>query len=140
MILKQEFIHMVNHMGLEDAELALAEIVWNKAERAMQGKPVQQAALLHRDVFNVPDQHELTQAELQALTDGLAGILAHEQEVLQNFKRRIDVLWRKSEPKNKETQGYFDAMNYLRNEQRKLKRDHAKLSRIQYKLKRQQGK
>ena len=141
MLLKSEFSHMVNHLGLEDGELSLAEIVWEKAERTMQGKPVQEAKLLRSEVFerNV-DPYALTQAELQCLTDGLAGVLAHEQQVLENFKRRIDILWRKSEPDNTETQEYFEHMNQLRNDQRKIKRDHAKLARIQYKLKRQQGR
>ena len=141
MILKQEFAHMVNNMGLEDSDLALAEIVWSKAERAMQGKPVQEAKLLKSTTFErTADPYALTQAELQCLTDGLAGVLAHEQQVLQNFKRRIDILWRKSEPDNAETQEYFEHMNQLRNDQRKIKRDHAKLACIQYKLKRQQGR
>lgn len=141
MLLKSEFSHMVNHLGLEDGELSLAEIVWEKAERAMQGKPVQEAKLLKSEVFARNENPDaLTQAELQILTDGLAGVLAHEQQVLQNFKRRIDILWRKSEPDNADTQEYFDAMNSLRNGQRKIKRDHLKLARIQHKLKKQMGR
>ncbi len=141
MLLKPEFSHMVNHLGLEDGELTLAEIVWEKAERAMQGKPVQEAKLLRSEAFErTTDPHALTQAELQCLTDGLANVLTHEQQVLFNIRHRIDALWRKSEPDNAETKDYFDAMNSLRNDQRKIKRDHLKLARIQYKLKRQQGK
>ena len=141
MLLKNEFSHMCNHLGLEDAELSLAEIVWEKAERAMQGKPVQEAKLLKSEVFTRSnDPHALTQAELQSLTVGLAQVLTHEQQLLQNLKNRIDHCWRKSEPENADTEVWFDQMNEHRNFQRKVKKDHAMLSRIQYKLKRQQGK
>jgi hypothetical protein len=141
MLLKNEFYHMVNHLGLEDGELSLAEIVWEKAERAMQGKPVQEAKLLKSTAFErSTDPYVLTQAELQSLTVGLAQVLTHEQQVLQNLKHRIDNCWRKSEPDNAETEVHFTRMNELRNYQRKIKKDHVMLSRIQYKLKRQQGK
>ena len=141
MLLKNEFYHMINHLGLEDGELALAEIVWEKAERAMQGKPVQEAKLLKSTAFErSTDPYALTQAELQSLTVGLAGVLTHEQQLLQNLKNRIDHCWRKSEPDNADTEVWFDQMNEHRNFQRKVKKDHAMLSRIQYKLKRQQGK
>ena len=140
MLLKTEFSHMVNHLGLEDGELTLAEIVWEKAERAMQGKPVQEAKLLKSAVLKrSTDPVALTQAELQHLTDGLARILSAEQKILQSMKQRIDIFWRKSEPTNPSTERYFNAMNSLRNDQRKIKRDHLKLACIQYKLKRQQG-
>ena len=141
MLLKNEFYHMVNHLGLEDGELSLAEILWEKAERAMQGKPVQEAKLLKSELFTrSSDPYALTQAELQSLTVGLAQVLTHEQEVLQKLKERIDHCWRKSEPNNADTEVWFNQMNAHRNFQRKIKKDHAVLSRIQYKLKRQQGK
>lgn len=140
MLLKNEFYHMCNHLGLEDGELTLAEIVWEKAERAMQGKPVQEAVLLKSNHRGISDPHNLTQAELQSLTVGLADVLTHEQEVLQKLKERIDYCWRKSEPNNADTQVWFNQMNAHRNLQRKIKKDYAVLSRIQYKLKRQQGK
>lgn len=141
MILKQEFVHMVNNMGLEDGDLTLAEIVWLKAERAMQGKPVQEAKLLTSTQYtSSKDPLALTQAELQCLTDGLAAVLAHDEQVLTNLKYRIDQLWNKSNPDDKESQTYFDAMNMYRNQQRKIKKDHDKLARIQHKLKKMKGK
>lgn len=138
MILKPEFAHMVNSMGLEDGDLALAEIVWIRCEKAMQQKPQQESVLLNnkRTIF---DKHEnktsLTQAELQSLTDGLANVLSHEQQILKNLKYRIDLCWRKSEPDDSDSVVYFQQMNEYRNQQRKIKKDHAKLTRIQYKLK-----
>lgn len=141
MLLKTEFSHMVNHLGLEEAELALAEIVWEKAERAMQGKPVQEAKLLKNTVFErSTDNHALTQAELQSLTDGLALVLTDDEQKLKNLRYRIDELWNKSNPDDKNSQTYFDTMNYFRNLQRKLKKSHKVLALIQHKLKKQQGK
>jgi hypothetical protein len=141
MILKPEFAHLVDRLGLEDGELTIAEIVWERCEKAMQGKPVQEAKLLKSTTFTRSnEQYSLTQAELQSLTVGLAQVLTHEQQVLQNLKHRIDNCWRKSEPDNADTEVHFNRMNELRNFQRKIKKDHAKLSLIQYKLKRQQGK
>lgn len=141
MLLKNEFYHMCNHLGLEDGELTLAELVWDKAERAMQGKPVQEAKLLKSTVFERSvDTHALNQSELQSLAVGLAQVLTYEQQVLRNLKHQIDNCWRKSEPDNADTEVHFTRMNELRNRQRKIKKDHSMLSRIQYKLKRQQGK
>ncbi len=140
MILKQEFIHMVNHMGLEDAELALAEIVWNKAERAMQGKPVQEAVLLKNTYLYPGLSQELTQAELQMLTDGLSLVLTADEQQLKNIKLRIEQCWNKSNPDDKDSEVYFDMMNEYRTQQRKMKKAHIALARIQHKLKKQQGR
>lgn len=123
MLLKNEFFHMVNHLGLEDGELALAEIVWEKAERAMQGKPVQEAKLLKSEVFTRnTDPYALTQAELQILTDGLAFVLTADEERLQGLKVRIEQCWNKSNPDDKDSEPYFEMMNEYRTDQRKIKK------------------
>lgn len=140
MILKPEFVHMVNHMGLEDGDLALAEIVWTKAERAMQGKPVQEAFLLKDVHHNAVDPHELTQAELQTLTDGLSLVLTADEQQLKNIKTRIEQCWNKSNPDDKDSEVYFDMMNEYRTQQRKMKKAHKALARIQHKLKKQMGR
>lgn len=141
MLLKTEFYHMCNHLGLEDGELTLAEIVWEKAERAMQGKPVQEAKLLKSEVFTRTDNTEaLTQAELQTLTDGLAEVLTGDERQLKLLKIRIDQCWNKSNPDDKDSEPYFDMMNEYRNDQRKIKRAHVVLARIQHKLKKQMGR
>lgn len=141
MLLKNEFYHMINHLGLEDGELALAEIVWEKAERAMQGKPVQEAKLLKSEVFTRSDNpNALTQAELQMLTDGLAGVLASDERQLNMLKIRIDQCWNKSNPDDKDSEPYFDMMNQYRNDQRKIKKAHKALAHIQHKLKKQMGR
>lgn len=141
MLLKNEFYHMCNHLGLEDGELTLAELVWDKAERAMQGKPVQEAKLLKSTAFERnADPLALTQAELQMLTDGLAGVLAGDECQLNLLKIRIDQCWNKSNPDDKESATYFDMMNEYRNDQRKIKKAHKALARIQHKLKKQMGR
>lgn len=141
MLLKNEFYHMINHLGLEDGELALAEIVWEKAERAMQGKPVQEAKLLKSTAFErSTDPHALTQAELQMLTDGLALVLTGDERELHNVKYRIQQLWNKSNPDDKDSETYFDMMNEYRTQQRKMKKAHKALARIQHKFKKQMGR
>lgn len=141
MILKPEFVHMVNSMGLEDGDLALAEIVWSKAERAMQGKPVQEATLLKNAAFkSIADPYELTQAELQMLTDGLSLVLTADEQQLKNIKLRIEQCWNKSNPDDKGSEVYFDMMNEYRTQQRKMKKAHVALARIQHKLKKKMGR
>ena len=142
MILKPEFAHMVDRMGLEDGELALAEIVWEKAERAMQGQPLQEAVLIKRKPKLTPvyNSYDLTQAELQTLTDGLKLVLRADEQVLNNLKMRIDWCWQKSNPDDKDTTVYFDKMNLHRNDQRKLKKQHTVVAKIQHKLKKSKGK
>jgi len=140
MILKPEFANMVDRMGLEDGELSLAEIVWEKAERAMQGKPTQEALLLKSAHYSPTSPYALTQDEIQSLTTGLAAVLRNDEEVLAILKRDIDTLWRYSDPDNADTATVFDRMNVLRNTQRRVKKDHAKLARIQHKLKKQKSK
>lgn len=141
MLLKNEFFHMCNHLGLEDGELSLAEIVWEKAERAMQGKPVQEAKLLKNDAFTRNEKpSDLTQAELQMLTDGLALVLTGDEQELTKVKQRIQILWNKSNPDDKDSVTYFDMMNEYRTQQRKMKKAHKALARIQHKLKKQMGR
>jgi hypothetical protein len=141
MILKPEFAHMVNSMGLEDGDLALAEIVWTKAERAMQGKPVQEATLLKTTAFkSIADPYKLTQSELQMLTDGLALVLADDERQLKNLKFRIETCWNASNPEDKNSEVYFNMMNVYRTTQRKRKKQHVALARIQHKLKKQMGR
>lgn len=141
MLLKSEFSHMVNHLGLEDGELSLAEIVWEKAERAMQGKPVQEAKLLKSEVFTRNDNpNALTQAELQMLTDGLALVLTADERELKKIKVYIEQCWNKSNPDDKDSEVYFNMMNEYRTQQRKMKKAHVALARIQHKLKKQMGR
>jgi len=149
MLLKQEFFGTCNNLGLEDFELTLAEIVWERCEKAMQGKPMQQAALVNSNRKNFKDSKAqdatedttaLTQAELQTLTDGLALVLYSDERQLKEIKFLIEKLWNKSNPDDPDSKISFDTMNTIRNMQRKVKKDHAKLARIQHKLKKMKGK
>lgn len=145
MLLKQEFFGTCNNLGLEDGELTLAEIVWERCEKAMQGKPMQQAALVNSNRKNFKDSKTedtttLTQAELQTLTDGLALVLYSDERQLKEIKFLIEKLWNKSNPDDPASKISFDTMNTIRNMQRKVKKDHAKLARIQHKLKKMKGK
>ena len=142
MILKPEFSSMVDRLGLEDGEIAIAEIAWERCERAMQGKPVQESALTSSKLQQFLTSHahthravSFTTEELQALTQGLSEVLSADEDALEFLKMRIDQLWQKSNPDDKDTETYFNMMNYYRNQQRKLKRQHKVLAGIQHKLK-----
>jgi hypothetical protein len=142
MILKPEFASMVDRLGFEDGELAIAEIVWERCEKAMQGKPLQESVLMSskQQQFLTSYAHthravSFTTEELQALTQGLAEVLSADEDALQFLKSRIDQLWHKSNPDDKDSEPYFVMMNYYRNKQRTLKRQHKVLAGIQHKLK-----
>jgi hypothetical protein len=142
MILKPEFAHMVDRLGLEDGELALAEIVWEKAERAMQGKPVQEPVLLSNKLEQFLKSYaqthrsvSFTTEELQSLTQGLSAVLCSDELALTNLKMCVEQYWQKSNPDDKDTETHFNMLNYYRNQQRKLKRQHKMLAGIQHKLK-----
>ena len=142
MILKPEFLHMVDRMGLDDGELALAEIIWQRCEKVMQGKPTQEAALVSsklqqflKSYAHTHRQVSLTTEELQMLTQGLSEVLCADEVMLTNLKVRIDQLWNKSNPDDKDSETYFNMMNLYRNDQRKLKKQHKTLAAIQHKLK-----
>tara|TARA_R110000782_G_scaffold7059_9_gene23935 strand:+ start:1034 stop:1594 length:561 start_codon:yes stop_codon:yes gene_type:complete len=142
MLLKKEFYHMCNQIGLEDAEISLAEIVWQKAERAMQGKPLQEPVLLKKTLVKVVLPDQLTQEELQCLTTGLSLVLQHDQDCIKKLKTKIDFLWTQSDRDDTESDSIlsFIEMNYWRTLHRKLKKDHSSLSNIQRKLKKQRSK
>ena len=126
MLLKQEFFGTCNNLGLEDGELTLAEIVWERCEKATQGNSMYKPVL--------------SQSELQYLTDGIAGILRYDEEQLEELKFLIEKLWNKSNPDDPESEVSFTIMNNLRNLQRKLKKTHKTLAVIQHKLKKMKGK
>jgi predicted RNase H-like nuclease (RuvC/YqgF family) len=142
MILKPEFASMVERLGLEDGELAIAEIVWERCEKAMQGKPLQESVLMSNKLqqFLTSYAHthravSFTTEELQTLTQGLSAVLSADEDALEFLKGRIDQLWHKSNPDDKDSETYFNMMNCYRNQQRKLKRQHKVLAGIQHKLK-----
>lgn len=143
MILKPEFASMVDRLGLEDGELAIAELVWERCERAMQGKPLQESALtsnkLQQHMKSYSHTHRavsFTTEELQSLTQGLSAVLCSDEIALTNLKMRIEHYWQKSNPDDKDLgETYFNILNYHRNQQRKLKRQHKMLAGIQHKLK-----
>lgn len=139
MLLKSEFVHMVNHLGLEDGELALAEIVWSKAERAMQGKPVQEAALLKQPhVFSsTRGTDQFTREEAQFMVDLTRDFLRTAHSNMKVLRRDIQAVWLLCDPDDEKTDHYFDELNTLRTYQRRINSSLRKLENIQHKLKKQ---
>lgn len=137
MEMKREFLHMVDRMGLEDGELALAEIVWQKAERAMQGKPTQEAVLLKSEYVGKSNPHALSREEVQFLTMMITDMLNTEQVNMYALKAAIQEVWLVCDPEDEKTKQNFEALNHLRSVQRKIARMMRKLEKIQHKLKKQ---
>lgn len=135
MELKKEFTHMVDRMGLEEAELALAEIVWNKAERAMQGLPMQEATLLKQPFTLEPKSNELTREDMQFLTNLITYCLRTGQHATECIKDEIQQVWLLCDPDDDKTKDNFTALNNLRTYQRKVRATMRKLEKIQHKLK-----
>jgi hypothetical protein len=137
MEMKKEFIHMVDRMGLEDGELALAEIVWKKAERAMQGMPTQEPVLLKPERKVKKKEKLLTNEEIQFLTGLLKNLLCRGNLSNQLLKDEIQQVWLACNPEDENTKDAFEALNILRSYQRKVYTQFRKLEQIQSKLKKQ---
>ena len=86
------------------------------------------------------DNYQLTQAELQFLTNKLTKELETSLSIKKGLKAYIDKCWKYCYNHDYTTVGYFNVLNEMKDSLRKEKKEFAKLSEIQRKLKRQQGK
>lgn len=152
MQLKQEFIRTCNQLGLEDCEVALAEVIWQRAERAAWGLSKQVPSLLDNKEQQVkaklsidmiepePNMNqELTQADVQVLTKMLSSAIRTEQNSINYNKLIVRALWNKCNPEDNETKAFFDAMNFYKEINRSDKKKRDKLAALQYKLKKLQS-
>ena len=146
MQLKQEFIRTCNKLGLEDCEVALAEVIWQRAERAAWGlskqvpslldnKEQQVKAKLSIDMIEPEISIELTQADLQVLTKIVALQIQRYQRACDYDKIVVQALWSKCDPENPDSEHSFEALNYYKDMLRKNKQKRDKLAAMQYKLK-----
>ena len=152
MQLKQEFIRTCNQLGLEDCEVALAEVIWQRAERAAWGLSKQVPSLLDNKEQQVkaklsidmiepePNMNqELTQADVQVLTKMLSRAIRTEQNSINYNNLVVRALWNKCNPEDNETKAFFDAMNFYKEINRSDKKKRDKLAALQYKLKKLQS-
>lgn len=137
MEMKREFLHMVDRMGLEDGELSLAEIVWQKAERAMQGKPTQEAVLLKSEYVGKSNSNALSREEIQFLSGLLRDMLNTAQTNSAALREIIQEVWLLCDPDDEKTKENFEHLNEIRSYQRKVYAMMRKLEKIQHKLKKQ---
>ena len=154
MQLKQEFIRTCNQLGLEDCEVALAEVIWQRAERAAWGLSKQVPSLLDNkeqqvktqveqaakpklsiDMLEPEPSAELTQADLQVLTKIIASQIQTYQRASDYDKIVVQALWNKCDPDNPDSEHSFEALNYYKDMLRKNKQKRDKLAAMQYKLK-----
>jgi hypothetical protein len=137
MIFTSEFLHMANKMGLAGVDLNLAEIAWQKAERAMLGLPVQESVLLkaNKSISKIKDPGALTKKELQFLTDLNTSILNLAHSHLAELNTSIQSSWLLCDPEDSTSATTFKGLNHLRSHQRKIKTSMRCLEQIQRKLK-----
>ena len=146
MQLKQEFIRTCNQLGLEDCEVALAEVIWQRAERAAWGlskqvpslldnKEQQVKAKLSIDMLEPEQIVELTQADLQVLTKIIATRIKTYQRASDYDKLVVQALWNKCDPDKPDCDHSFEALNFYKDMLRKNKQKRDKLAAMQYKLK-----
>jgi len=147
MQMKSEFDSLVERMGLGEDERALAEIFWKRAEKAVQGKPTQEAFLLGgepvsfetRSAVILYNIETLSNQEIDFMVWLNRGTLNGIEEMKMFLKRNIDLEWTRANPEDPMTQGNFEMMNDMKDMLRKLKRQTNMLSSIQRKLKKAKG-
>ena len=154
MQLKQEFIRTCNQLGLEDCEVALAEVIWQRAERAAWGLSKQVPSLLDNkeqqvktqveqaakpklsiDMIEPEQSVELTQADLQVLTKIIAMKIQTYQRASDYDKLVVQALWNKCDPDKPDCDHSFEALNFYKDMLRENKQKRNKLAKLQYKLK-----
>ena len=146
MQLKQEFIRTCNQLGLEDCEVALAEVIWQRAERAAWGLSKQVPSLLDNkeqqvkvklsiDMLESEQIVELTQADLQVLTKIIATKIQTYQRASDYDKLVVQALWNKCDPDKPDCDHSFEALNFYKDMLRENKQKRNKLAKLQYKLK-----
>ena len=144
MQMKSEFDNLVERMGLGEDERTLAEIFWKRAEKALQGKPLQEATLLGGQplnlvLFKFADKDDLTQDELNFMIWLNRNTLNNVNEMKMFINQTIKTEWKNCNPDDPMTQGNFEMMNDYKDMQRKMKRQTNMLSSIQRKLKKMKG-
>jgi hypothetical protein len=147
MQMKSEFDSLVERMGLGEDERTLAEIFWKRAEKAVQGKPIQEAFLLGGEPVNFEVRNTVILHHIETLTNEEIdfmvwlnrGTLNSIEEIKKLLKSNISAEWLFSNPDNPITQDNFETMNNMKDTLRKLKRQSNMLAGIQRKLKKAKG-
>jgi len=144
MQMKCEFENLVERMGLGEDERALAEIFWKRAEKAVQGKPSQEAFLLGGEpvnltLFKFPNKDELTQDELNFMMFLNRDALKNHGDLQMALKEAIKTEWSSCDPDKPETLAHFKLLNRYKYARKKLKRQANMLANIQRKLKKMKG-
>ena len=139
MLMKYEFQKTCTVLGLEDHELTLAELVWTKCERAMQGHTTQTPSLLTKQpvALQRKQPEELfTREEMQFLKNLFSQVLTQGEQVKRHISTSANALWQECDKDNPETASSFEQLNNVRMLQRKVRTQMNKVAKIQGKIKR----
>ena len=125
MLNQHEFNRCCETLGLEDFELDLAALVWQRCERVMQGQTTQQAVLLGQKQIpvriKVQVDEAFSQQELQMLYDRFREENRWKQAIVAAKKDRAAVLWEKCDKADATTAEDFIQMNKHKSDIRALK-------------------
>lgn len=147
MQMKSEFESLVERMGLGEDERTLAEIFWKRAEKAVQGKPSQEAMLLGGEPVSFEFRKTVVLHQIETITNEEVDFLVSvNRQVLTNIEEAKKLLnhdiqrhWLLCDPDNPNTADDFDYLNQLKTWKRKIKRQSNMLAGIQRKLKKAKG-
>lgn len=135
---QSEFTNLAERMGLTDDEYELAQIIWNKAVRCAEGKPLQEAALLVPNQAKKEAKPELTQRELQVLSSLLKSMINLLDSIREDVADEIEFLYEQCDKDAEQTEDSaedFKLLNSYRTDQRAIKARLANLTTIQRKVK-----
>ena len=130
MLNEYEFQRTVKVLGLQDEDTELAEIVWLRCERAMQGKTSQQPVLLG-EPKPVKSKVDFNQAQLQQLQAMVADIIEYQQVLKQEIKEDCNTIWDLCDKSKPESEMYFKDLNRHRDYLRIVKNNIVTLESIQ---------
>lgn len=137
MLMNKQFNTTMERLGVDSelnaGEYDLATLVWHRCEAAFMKRSAQAPALLKSDKLDL--SQSLTRQEIQFLTDLFSSMLSLSEINLHEVKNDVQEYWSACDPENSDTLPFFNALNELRDLQRKWKKAHKQLSTIQHKLK-----
>lgn len=158
MLLKEEFNNLISRYNFTQDEIDLSAFVWAKAERAMQNKPTQEAALLKEvpkfstaDIqayymgisklydWNYPkklkaETESLTASEAQFMVENLKGVLQMAEDEKELNKARAQHWWLQCDG-TEATAEEYEHLKRVLNHKEHIKKQANKLANIQRKLK-----
>lgn len=138
---EEQFEKAIKDLDLAEQDVALATELWNKAVDSCQPKPKKVAALLggfagvttQKKLF-ISNSVELSQSEIQMLRMFLKEYLSFLNFEFGMAKKDAKNLYERCDKDAPETKPLFDALNQVKAELRRIKKEKKDYGSIQHKL------